>query len=230
MAPRDGKTLVFEEEFNRWRPEVWATRATAFTTKSTAARGDQSCLSFADSVLTLSVRPDPANPGKYLTGHIGTQGLREFDAFGYFEANVKFPGEPGVLSGWWLQTTEDYIPGQSEIDVVENGGTRTVHHTIWYRELGMLADQFVEPPPHIASDLGSRDAQAVFHRYGVLWDATGYTFYIDDVKVGRLTEGLSDRPKFLVLSIKIPNYLLDNFDPALLDAYKMRVKWVRVWQ
>lgn len=227
---REGKTLVFEDEFNQLRPEVWSTRETAFTTKSSTARADTGCARVADSILVLSVQPDAANPGKYLTGHIGTQGKREFDAYGYFEANVKFPTEPGVLCGWWLQTTEDYIPGQAEVDVVENGGTRTVHHTIWYRDPGQLAGQFHEPKPHLDTDLGSRDAQAIFRRYGVLWDATGYTFYVDDQPVGRLTEGLSDRPKYLVLSIKIPDYLLDVFDPALVAEYKMRVKWVRVWQ
>jgi beta-glucanase (GH16 family) len=224
--PRDGKTLVFQEEFNRYRDDVWSTRQPA----TTFSKPDPDCVRVVDSKLVLTVREDPDNPGHYLTGHIGTQGKREFDAYGYFEAKVKFPTEPGVLSAFWLQTTEDYIPGQSEIDVVENYGNRTVHHTIWFRDPGQLIGQFHQPAPHIDTDLGYRDAQAEFHRYGVLWEPDGYTFFVDDQPVGRLTEGLSARPKFLVLSMKVPDYLLDRLDPALIAAQRVRVKWVRVWQ
>lgn len=230
MDPRTGKSLVFQEEFNRYRTDVWSTRASEFTDKSTCAKADPGCARTKEGALILSVKPDPENPGKWLTGHVGTENKREFDAYGYFEARVKFPAVPGVLCGWWLQTTEDYIPGQAEVDIVENGGTRGVWHTVWYRLLGMLAEEFVNPPPRVTYDLGSRDAQATYHRYGVLWEPDGYTFYVDDQPVGTLTEGLSDRPKFLVLSIKIPDYLLSRFDPAAVADYKMRVKWVRVWQ
>lgn len=229
MDPTTGLSLVWNEEFNRWR-DAWTTRQTLFTQDSECAKADPSCARITDGQMILSVRDDPKNPGKYLTGHVGTQGRKEFNAYGFFEARVKFPAIPGTLCGWWLQTTEDYIPGQAEVDVAENGGRRVIQHTIWYRDPGQGIGEFHEPPPHIESNLGSRDAQAQYHDYGVLWTPAGYTFTIDRQPMGTLTEGLSDRPKFLVLSIKIPNYLLKTFDPESIRDYKMRTKWVRVWQ
>jgi hypothetical protein len=180
--------------------------------------------------MVLSVRPDPDAPGFYLTGHIGTQGRQEFNAYGYYEAMVQMPVLPGVLCGWWLAPTEDYIVGQSEVDVVENGLGGRVHNTIWFRVLGMDAGEFVEPPPQITTDLGRASDLGVKHRYGVLWTPLGYTFYIDRVPVGQLIEGLSDRPKFLVLSMKMPKYLFKLFEADRYREYKMRVHWVRVWQ
>lgn len=228
-SPQDGLTMVWHDDFNRWKP-VWSTRAVEHV-EGQCARGDRTCARTHDGTLILSVREDPLHPGLFLAGHIGTKGGKEFTAYGYYEARVKFPTLPGVLCGWWLQSVEEYNGVTNpEVDIVENGGRRTVHHTLWYRLLGMGIGEYVEPPPTLATDLGYRDAQTDWHDYGVLWLPTGYTFFIDGKAVGALVAALSDTPKYLVLSIKIPTYMLDDFEPAHLLDYKMKVKWVRVWQ
>lgn len=235
--PREGLTLVWRDNFNSWNDD-WSTRQTAFTEGQSCAKADPGCARVHDGLMTLSVRQDPDNPGKYLTGHVGTQGRREFSAFGYYEAMLRFPAIYGVLAGWWLQTTEDYLSDdpltpvnerQAEIDIAECGGRPTVHHTIWYRDEGQLAGQFHEPAPHIATRM-PKDTQGNWHTYGLLWTANSYTFYIDREPVGSLTEGLNERPKFPVLSIKIPDYLLDDLDLEHLKDYKLRAKYVAVWQ
>jgi beta-glucanase (GH16 family) len=186
--------------------------------------------------MVLSIRKDPDNPGKYLTGHVGS--TKTFNGYGYFEANVKFPAVFGALNGWWLAPRFDYAPDDPstpenernvEIDIAECGGRSVIQHTVWYRDPGQLAGQFHKPPPHISTDL-PKDAQAQYHRYGVLWEPTGYTFYIDRKAVGTVTGGLSSGAVFPILSIKMPLYLLDDFDVDRITEYKMRTKWIRVWQ
>jgi beta-glucanase (GH16 family) len=239
LHPTAGRELVWQDEFNRWRP-AWSTRQTWFTEKQSCARAAGSCARTRDGELILSVQPDPENAGKYLTGHIGTQGAKVFSGYGsYFVAKVAFPRVPGVLCGWWLAPAEDYTSDDpatpanergSEVDIAENGGRRVVHHTIWYRDPGQGAEQFHEPAPHFATNLGYPKAQADYHTYGVLVEEDGYTFDVDGKPVGRITEGISDGPWFLVFSIKLPDYLLDTFDPATIREQKMRVKWVRAYR
>lgn len=227
LSPTTGMSMVWHDEFDYWKP-TWSTRQTAYTDDQPCARADVSCARVSDGQMILSVRKDPDSPGKYLTGHVGAK--HEFSAYGYYEAKVEFPSIPGVLCGWWLAPTEDYIVGQSEIDIVENGLGGRVNSTIWYRIEGMGAGEFVEPPPRITTDLGPASTLAAKRRYGVLWTPLGYTFYIDGVPTGTLTEGLSDRPKFSVLSVKIPKYLQDDFLPERIRDYKMRIYWIRAWK
>jgi len=229
VNPKSGKTLVFRDEFNTWN-SVWSTRESAYTTESTCAKASVLCARTHDGKMVLSVREDTDNPGKYLTGHIGTKGDKQF-TYGYFEAKIEFPAIRGALCAWWLQTTEDYIPGQAEIDIAENGGGSKIWHNVYWRDLGQTEGQFHDPPVKISTDLGKGDKQADQHVYGLDWLPDRYDFYIDDKKVATTTEGLSDRPKFLVLSIKLPDYLVNgSFNPSQLKEYKMKTSWVKVWQ
>jgi beta-glucanase (GH16 family) len=178
--------------------------------------------------MVLSVRPDPEHPGKWLTGHVGTLGRREF-TYGYFETRAKFPPLRGVLSAFWLQTTEDYIVGQAEIDVAECMGRSAVWHNVYWRLAGMGPGEFA-PPVKLETDLGGPGAQAQWHTYGLDWRPDSYDFYIDGRLVATTNLGLSDRPKFLALSIKLPDYMLRLFDPEHARDYKARFKYVKVWE
>lgn len=169
LRPEDRGTLVFEDNFNRWKP-AWTTRQVDFTESSSCARADASCARTANGEMILSVQTDPATPGAYLTGHVGTQHAREF-TYGYFETKAK---------------------------------TQT--------------------------DLGGRGAQAEWHTYGLDWRPDRYDFYVDGQLVATTTEGLSDRPKFLVLSILAKDFEIGLLDQARLREYKARFKYVRVWQ
>ncbi len=223
MRPVDRNQLVFIDRFNSWS-ENWSTRQSV---QSGIARADASCARVVNGEMVVSVKSDPENPGKYLTGHIGTQGDAEF-TYGYFETKAKFPTLRGAHSAFWLQTTEDYIPGQAEIDAVECFGRATIWHNVYWREPGQGAGEFTSAKlPH---DLGKQPAQAEWHVYAVDWRPEGYYFYVDGNLVNTITTGLSDRPKFLVLSILIKDFETEFLDPGRLKDYKARFKYVKVWQ
>lgn len=223
-ASTDHGTLVFEDTFDKWNPD-WTTRQVDYTSTATCAHAAVQCARTFSGQMILSVREQ--SPGKYLTGHVGTQGRQEF-TYGYFETRAKFPVLRGTQAAFWLQTTEDYRPGQAEIDAVENFGRPAVWHNVYWRVAGQDAGEFL----HVRhrTDLGLDGAQASWHTYGLDWLPDRYDFYVDGVLVNTITEGLSNRPKFLILSILIEDFEVKDFDPTRLSDYKARFKYVRVWQ
>ena len=45
-----------------------------------------------------------------------------------------------------------------------------------------------------------------FHTFGLLWDKTGYTFFIDGKEDGRITENVSGHPEFILISTEPNGY------------------------
>ena len=56
--------------------------------------------------------------------------------------------------------------------------------------------------------------KTAFHRFGMLWDHTGYTFYIDGVEDGRIEEAVSQRPEFILISTEVKGYRHDDHQPV----------------
>ena len=53
-----------------------------------------------------------------------------------------------------------------------------------------------------------------FHRFGMLWDETGYTFYIDGKEDGRIEQYVSKRPQFILISTEVNGYRHENHQPT----------------
>lgn len=119
-------------------------------------------------------------------------GKREYDskikwaqAFGYFEASVKFPNMDGMWSAFWLQGNEmreigyDGLDG-TEIDVYEsafrrNNGkvSRMGHALLWngYGKSGKVKGHIGK----LEQDLYDGN----FHTFSLLWTPECYVFFID---------------------------------------------------
>jgi hypothetical protein len=218
-------TLLYQREFGAM-PGDWQTRETEYKPGQNA-KGDDSQSWCYDGNLVLGIKADPETPGKYLVGHV--RGPTFPDPYGFYEALIKFPAAPGVLAGWWLQSEPPYdTPQHVEVDIAENYGNPNVHHTIWFRPEGAPWGVFEKvPDPHLITDLGSGEAQTVAHKLGVRVTPTGYAFFVDGVNVGVVREALTDTPKYMVFSLKVPDYLLPSLDPNNLPARRMRIAWVR---
>lgn len=222
LALRD--TLVYQRGFTSM-PEDWSARETVYR-DGQFAKGDPSQDWVYEGNLVLGVKADAETPGKYLAGHV--RGPTFTDPYGFWEARVKFPTAPGVLAGWWLQADPPYdTPGHVEVDIAENYGNPNVHHTLWWREAGMAWGEYHQPEPHLVTDMGADEEQGQFHNYGCRVTPTGYTFYVDGVLVGGFAEGLLSAPVFPVFSLKVPDYVVADLDPASLVAARMKVAWVR---
>ena len=62
--------------------------------------------------------------------------------------------------------------------------------------------------------------QAAWHRFGLLWDESGYTFYIDGKPDGHISKYISRRPEFILISTEVKGYRYVDHKPVQ-DAYKL---------
>ena len=69
-----------------------------------------------------------------------------------------------------------------------------------------------------------------YHDYSVLWTPDRYEFSIDGRHTGTITKGLSDTPKYIVLSMLARDWESEWLKEHSLEKYVMHVKWLKVWQ
>ena len=73
-----------------------------------------------------------------------------------------------------------------------------------------------------------------FHRFGLLWDDTGYTFFVDGVENGKIEDFFCDYPEFIYISTEVVGYRQPEHAPSK-EAYEavgdtFLVDYVRVFE
>lgn len=53
-----------------------------------------------------------------------------------------------------------------------------------------------------------------YHYFGLLWDKTGYTFYIDGVEDGHISKHVSHIPEFILISTEVNGYRYEDHKPT----------------
>ncbi len=148
--------------------------------------------------------------GTHYTAMLSTQG--KFHArYGYFEANIQWADSTGMWSAFWLQSPAmgsyigDPATGGAEIDTCEHrlqdGSANNINNYVqsnlhWNGYGSSAASAGSGNFTDSSGNLGSG-----FHKYGVLWTSSGYTFYMDDGQQAWYSAaGLSARTEFMILS------------------------------
>ncbi len=176
--------------------------------------------------------------GVLQNGMIGTQ--KKFEAkFGILAARMKFPRQQGQHGAFWMKpgivekNSENPAAGACEIDIVEWFGadrkdSATASNVYWggddgkKNRIGKMADLHeVLKPGELTSD--------AFHVFSVEWSPKGYTFRVDGHETLRVTEGVSQQPQYLILSLLTADWEAPRLDHSQLPNC-MDVDWVRVWQ
>lgn len=220
--------LVFSDNFNS-RRAVWQLRGDSYHSGSTYAKASESCVEIRSSKMVLRVKPDyarrAAESGPWLlTGHVGTQGTKEF-VHGYFEARMRYSNAQGALGCFWLQAVHPgATPEDSEVDINECGGRDKVWHNLYWLEPGQQWGDFSSKK--VSTDVNTDE----WHTYGLWWRPDGYRFYIDNREVARITGPTSSTPKFMVLSMLVRDYHLDELAQGKLSERKAEIDWVKVYQ
>ena len=145
---------------------------------------------------------------EHLQWNIGKLKKSKFtQKFGYFECRCRLQQLPGWWSAFWIQSpligaTLDPAVSGSEIDVMESFYPGEVHrHNIFTGGYGQ------DMKRTYADSINGDVDPAEFHRFGVLWDETGYTFYVDGVQSGpKLTGGVSHTDTFILLGTEVVGY------------------------
>lgn len=222
--------LLFWDTFDGTQlSDAWTLRGNTYTDSRTKSRADWRAVEVKDSKLYLKVIKDPDNPGKYLTGHVGTQ--KQFDfTNGHAQAKVKFHRYKGAHSAFWLQG--GYGPNGAEIDIVEffgEGVRNFVHHTIWedVNQDGVL-EETTDKTEDVAV-IGTDRWWNSYHEIALNWQDGKYVFRIDDIVVARFTMPTATDPAFVCLSIMCNDWEYPDMQNPDNGGYVMAVEWVRVW-
>lgn len=233
--PPPGYTLAWADEFDgsqldttkwmHWLPG-----------KRRDAHNVPEAVTVADGLLTITTYTEG---GKHFTGMISTKGLYE-RAYGYWEARIDFNDSPGTWSAFWSQTPtigkpiDDPARAGMEIDFVEHrshdnegkGIAMIANHTLHWNGYGKEKRGTGKATPNLRLDDG-------FHLYACEWTPHEYRFFVDGKLTWTVTEPISQRPQFVILSseaesaawsMKIPK---GGYGPRGTSKTRMVVDYVR---
>ena len=141
--------------------------------------------------------------------------------------------KPGWWTAFWIQSpvigaSIDPADTGVEIDVMESFRPgKIAGHNIFTGGYG-LDNTRVQVEGMEGLDTG------VYHRFGLLWDETGYTFFVDGVEDGKVTEHLTARQEFILISTEVRGYRMESHTPVP-EAYEsvgdtFLVDYVRVFE
>lgn len=232
--PLPGYRLVWRDEFDgkaldprKWEPWHLGKRRDAVNVAD-AAQLD-------GGRLLISTRRTPLADGatQVTTGGVWSHGLF-MPLYGYIEARIKFQSEVGHWGAFWLNsnTMGQRVGDPScgvEMDVVEfhqklAGGTEVVQTLHW--------DGYGKD--HKSKGVSTKTAEPSrrFHDYAILWEPSGYVFYVDGKETWRTKPEdkipVSTCPEHMILSLEVGPWAGKIEEARLPDA--MAVDWVCVWQ
>ena len=152
---------------------------------------------------------------------------------GYYECRCRLQQKLGWWSAFWIQSpiigaSLDPAVSGVEIDVMESFHPgKIAAHNVFTGGYGLDSKR---------AKVGGMEGVSTdeYHRFGVLWDETGYTFFVDGVEDGKITEHLTARPEFILISTEVRGYRFADHKPVP-EAYENQgdtflVDYVRVFE
>ena len=154
--------------------------------------------------------------------------------YGYYECRCKMQQNPEAWwSAFWIQSpiigaSLDAAETGSEIDIMEYFDRGKAHpHCVYTGGYGQDCKKAkVGREPDLDTN--------AFHRFGMLWNESGYTFYVDGNEDGHIGQYVSRRPEFILLTTEVKGYrkgaqlpVKEAFDCIGKDAFV--VDYVRVF-
>ena len=127
--------------------------------------------------------------------------------YGYYECRCKLQKYAGWWSAFWLQSQiigSSLDPGLSgiEVDIMESFSPGEVSvHVLHYDGYGE------DHKRRIIGEHKKGMSLDEYHRFGVLWEPDGYTFFVDGVQDGEKAESpVSHIPQFILISTEVNGY------------------------
>lgn len=248
----DGYSLEFEDEFegDSLDYDVWEDRGLGVRRDGVNAHD---AVSVKDGNLVITGDYRQASDGN-MYWHAGMLALKKWYCRGYYEIKAKCCDPSyGFWSAFWIQGKDPYIPNRSqggtgyggaEIDILENncvfGNTR---HNIYcagtegfYCYDGCDPDNSVCFGGYNSESYYIGDVENEYHTYSLLWDEDWYTFYVDDIPVGRTSfgDGTSVVDEQVIISMEIgsnmPKPEDEDFDEYKDKATEYTIDYLRIYQ
>jgi beta-glucanase (GH16 family) len=156
--------------------------------------------SVSNGVLTITARPavgpgvdTPAGSYLYYTSGVITTYHSFSQLYGYFEVRAELPSGKGFWPAFWLLPADNTWP--PELDVFEQlGGTPDrIYHTL-HSSLTVGAGYVSTVPT----------ATTAYHTYGVDWEPTTITWYVDGTAVATAaTPASMHKPMYMLVNLGV---------------------------
>lgn len=246
LSSYDGWQLVWEDDFtsppnalnaSNWSPRVNQTHCDPCELQlylPDALTVDNSTL-----IITTS-REKAIGPGgelfNFTSGWVDTRGKQAWK-YGRFEVRAILPG-PGAAGTWpahWLLPDDNECwPVGGEIDIMENTRMPLVGDVIFgsYRWGTSCSNNKQVLPGAAYPPLGAPAVNWTdYHVFGVEWNATALSFYVDDTLYETKTStqvNLPTAPMYFILNTAVAWYWPPGPDATYPATHV--IDWVRVWQ
>lgn len=223
-------SLKFQDEFDgsvldttKWDTKLWYEAAPATTNFSV----DGGC---------LNIWPQQDANGAFFSRNIP---CKFYQIYGYYEIEIKLPTGAGIQPACWL-FSHDLDFEKPTIDVMKSFGAspwtdslarfqdcRSVVYSMTGVEVG---------DRRLAALRGAQQLSTAFHKYGVLWEPDGFTFYNDGVALGaKIPSTVNTNRMYPILSLTMGAASSLSGAPSVAgtpqgSANAMQVNYVRIWQ
>lgn len=189
--------------------------------------GDVSQVAVADGLCTIRAARQPTPSGRlYASAAVGTR-TTFAQAFGTFEARIRYTGGQGVWPAFWMLEAGALSP-PPEIDILEaypgdggaggGSGANTVVSALHY-----------DGGTHYFEFKGEADLTAGFHTHRLTWSPNLLVFSIDGVVTGRITRDVPDVAMYPIFNLAVgaPGFRADASSPPVAV---MDIDYLRVWR
>jgi beta-glucanase (GH16 family) len=255
-APATATTIgpaTWSDEFNgdRLDDTRWSHRATGVRNDGELT---PDAVSVGGGMLTITTYTEA---GKHYSGMISTAadasaGFEQ--AYGYFEARMKFSDAPGEWSAFWLQSPDigspigDPAHAGVEMDIAEHRARCVAQPPVTTAALcapgvdvsdrvqtGLIWDGYADRRAAIKfSDPLAGLADRGWHRFGLRWTPRDLTFYYDDAAIWTQPGPISQHSQYIVLSSEVGQFFAGTIPAAGYGTRdttqtRLQVDYVRVW-
>lgn len=175
---------------------------------------DPSGITFAGSVMTLTIRNQVTITGLPYTSGMVCSYPSFSQQYGWFEARMRLNNTAGMWPAFWLMPTDQTWP--PEVDIMELWGTnpnviRNARYTAatgWSQQETTIADA------------------TAWHTYALRWTASALTWYIDGVQTFTTSTGIPAQPMYIICNLAGDSLHV----PALGDLpQSVDVDYIRAW-
>ena len=244
--PVDGQwTQTFDEEFNeksldesKWdakSPNYWDPRS--HFSKDNILLGDGTCtLRFEKKTGHQNDDPNDKQTD-YATGFLHTYG-KWVQRYGYFEARLKIPAQPGLWPAFWMMPDRGAAAGEQWVRAsTENGGMEfdiMEHLSRWgpHRyDIAQHWDGYAEKHKSTGTDgIYAQPDKDGYITTGLLWTPGSAIYYCNGKEVARIENPrISNVQSYLILEFVSGGWDNNDLVDEKLPA-DFKVDYVRAWQ
>ena len=176
--------------------------------------------------LLSTARPNAGDGSPYLFAY----------TYGFVEARLKFPGDKGFFTAFWMLPADPSFEYATEIDIVEILGHDPSQMWMHYHYAGRTEYHRVNGADGDNGACAHRDYSTDYVRVGLDWQPDHIAWYLDGVECGRY-EGdastIESGPMQIILNNMVDNNWQRDWGQTTDDqtvTREMAVDWIRVHQ